>query len=63
MAENTKLSITRSFFEVETPDFAWKFVWTFRTKYTHKKYKVLITQPFLNYRFCMEVHMDCLTKL
>ena len=37
MAENTKLSITRSFFEVETPDFAWKFVWTVRTKYTHKK--------------------------
>ena len=46
MAENTKLSITRSFFELETPDFAWKFVWTVRTKYTHKKYKVLITQPF-----------------
>ena len=37
MAENTKLSITRSFFELETPDFAWKFVWTVRTKYTHKK--------------------------
>ena len=47
MAENTKVSITHSFFELETPDFAWKFVWTVRTKYTHKKYKVLITQPFL----------------
>ena len=35
--ENTKLSITRSFFELDTPDFAWKFVWTVRTKYTHKK--------------------------
>ena len=39
-AENTKLSITRLFFELETPDFAWKFVWTIPTKYTHKKYKV-----------------------
>ena len=38
MAENTKLSITRSFFELETPDFAWKFVWTVQIKY--------ITQPF-----------------
>ena len=27
-AENTKLSITRSFFELKTPDFAEKFVWT-----------------------------------
>ena len=36
-APNTKLSITHSFFEVETPDFAWKFVLTVRTKYTHKK--------------------------
>ena len=33
MAENTKLSITHSFFELETPDFAWKFVWTVWTNY------------------------------
>ena len=49
MAENTKLSITRSFFELETTDFAQKFVWTVRTKYKCKKvqkYKVLITKPF-----------------
>ena len=26
--QNTKLSITQSFFELQTPDFAWKFVWT-----------------------------------
>ena len=25
-APNTKLSITHSFFELHTPDFAWKFV-------------------------------------
>ena len=24
---NTKLSITHSFFELQSPDFAWKFVW------------------------------------
>ena len=27
-ASNTKLSITHSFFELQSPDFAWKFVWT-----------------------------------
>ena len=37
MAENSKVSITHSFFELETPDFAWKFVWTVRKKYPHKK--------------------------
>ena len=25
---NTKLNITRSFFELQSPDFAWKFIWT-----------------------------------
>ena len=30
-APNTKLSITRSFFELQSPDFAWKFVWTVQT--------------------------------
>ena len=37
-AENTKLSITCSLFELETPYFAGKFVWTVRTKYKCKKY-------------------------
>ena len=48
-AENPKLSITCSLFELETPDFEQKFVWTVRTKYKYKKvqkYKVLITSPF-----------------
>merc|ERR1719186_1047142 len=30
-APNTKLSITRSFFELQSPDFACKFVWTVQT--------------------------------
>ena len=34
---NIKLSITHSFFELQTPDFAWKFVWIFRTNYKSKK--------------------------
>ena len=34
-AENTKLSITSSFFELETPDFAQKFVYK---KYKSTKY-------------------------
>merc|ERR1712105_486213 len=32
MPEISEISdITRSFFELRTPDFAWKFVWTVRT--------------------------------
>ena len=27
-------AITRPFFELQTPDFAWKFVWTVPTNYT-----------------------------
>ena len=58
---NTKLSITSSFFELKSPDFAWKFVWTVRTKYkstkVQKSTKVLITQPFF------ELHTpDCAWK-
>ena len=35
----TKLSITRSFFDLQSPDFAWKFVWTkfWKTKWPPKK--------------------------
>ena len=55
MAEITKLSITRSFFELETPDLALKFVWTIRTKYkTYKKFlkstKVKSTHNSAGYR-------------
>ena len=35
-APNIKLSITRSFFELQSPDFAWKYVWTVRTNYEKK---------------------------
>ena len=54
-AEITKLSITRSFFELETPDLAWKFVWTIWTKYkTYKKFlkstKVQSTHNLASYR-------------
>ena len=33
----TKVLITQSFLELQTPDFAWKFVWTVPT---HKLYKI-----------------------
>ena len=54
-AENIKLSITRSFFELETPNLAWKFGWTIRTKYkTYKKFlkstKVQSTYNSASYR-------------
>ena len=46
-------AIKQPFFELQTPDFAWKFVSTVRTKYKstknttkYKSTKVLITQPF-----------------
>ena len=31
-----KLSITHSFLELQSPDFAWKFIWTVRTNYEKK---------------------------
>merc|ERR1712020_217842 len=47
-------AITQPFFELQTPDFAWKFVWIVQVNYkstkSTKKYistKVLITQSFL----------------
>ena len=33
MELNTKLSITHSFFELQTPDFEWKFVWRAQQNY------------------------------
>jgi len=42
-APNTKLSITRSFFELQSPDFAWKFICQNGYSYTKRaktqKYK------------------------
>ena len=47
-------AITQPFFELHTPDFAWKFLWIVQINYksekSTKKYistKVLITQSFL----------------
>ena len=45
-------AITQPFFELQTPDFAWKFIWIVQTNYkstksTKKSTKVLITQSFL----------------
>ena len=39
-APNTKLSITHSFFELQSPDFAWKFVWTVPLREGGKNKKV-----------------------
>ena len=49
-AWHTKLSITHSCFELQTPDFSWKFVWIFGTNYKSKKFiasKLAITRPIL----------------
>jgi len=73
-APNTKLSITSSFFELQVPDFARKFVWTVWTKYKsikvqkvqkYKKYKSIHNLDiFLSSRLqiCLEIHMDCPIK-
>ena len=36
MEPNTKLCITRSFLELQSPDFAWQFVWTVWTNSKNK---------------------------
>ena len=35
-----ELAITQQFFELQTPDFAWKFVWTVPTKWTSMQRKI-----------------------
>ena len=35
-----ELAITQPFFELQTPDFAWKFVWTVPSKWTPCKEKL-----------------------
>ena len=46
-----KLSITRSFLELQSPDFAWKFVWTVQTNFKKQNSrqiaKLFITRSFL----------------
>ena len=40
---STKVLITQPFFELQTPDFAWKFIWTVQPNgkvQKYKKYKV-----------------------
>ena len=36
-------AITQPFFELQTPDFAWKFVWTVPTNYEKKNCNYIIT--------------------
>ena len=41
---STKVLITQSFFELKTPDFAWKFIWTVQPSdkvQKYKKYKIV----------------------
>ena len=71
-------AITRPFFELQTPDFAWKFVWIVQINYkstkvqkVQKKYKKVhkyksthnsVIFRATDSRFCMEVHMHRPTK-
>jgi hypothetical protein len=49
MVQNTKMNITCSFLELQSPDFAWKYVWTVRTNSKTKwppNTKLSITHSF-----------------
>ena len=49
--KSTKVLITQPFFELQTPDFAWKFIWTVQPNdkvQKYKKYKLLIKQQFFS---------------
>ena len=37
--KNTKVLITQPFFELQTPDFAWKFIWSVQSNDRVQKYK------------------------
>ena len=73
MGPNTKMNITRSFLELQSPVLAWKFMWTVRTKYkstksTKEVHKYKSTHNSVIFwatdsRFCMEVRMDSPNKL
>ena len=69
LQKSTKVLITQPFFELQTPDFAWKFVWIFRTNYKSKKVKKYISTHnsaifwATDSRFCMEVHFPQSTKI
>ena len=72
-------AITQPFFELQTPDFAWKFVWIVQINYkstkvqkVQKKYKKVhkyksthnsVIFRATDSRFCMEVHMDSQNKV
>ena len=67
--QNTKLSITHSFLELQSPDFAWKFIWKVQINYksTKKVHKYKSTHNSVIFRatdsrFCMEIHMDSPNK-
>ena len=75
MSSFVPTAISQPFFEIQTPDFAWKFIWIVQINYkrtkvqkvqkVQKKYistKVLIIFGATDSRFCMEVHLHCPTK-
>ena len=51
--QNTKLSITQSFFELQTPNLAWKFVWTVQP--TDKVQKVATRQKTIKMQKCKKM--------
>merc|ERR1712030_49609 len=51
---STKVLITQPFFELQTPDFAWKFIWTVEPNdkvQKYKKYKSTKVQKYKNAKY------------
>ena len=53
--QNTKLSITQSFFELKTSNLAWKFVWTVQP--TDKVQKVATRQKTIKIQKCKKMQI------
>ena len=46
--KSTKVFITLPFFELQTPDFAWKFIWTIQPNYKIQKIQKYKTEKYKN---------------
>ena len=53
----TKIALTQSIFELEAPNFAWKFVWIVRTNY--KSVKMAIFSSYFKHRFFILFFLIC----
>ena len=58
--KGTKVLITQPFLELQTPDFAWKFIWTVQPNDKVQKYKI---EKYKNTKKCNNVKNVKSTKV